>query len=141
MELLSHLKFSFNRPRRLSMMLIHILEMSALGLLLAKSFSSFYYQLFEITTHTGPFSSLFMLALLVLNVIIIMLGAGSLVGRLAALRVFWPAMGVGLKLFPYLLFIPLLNYCVGCVINLTDLFSRVCSLVNIVIMIGYVLFH
>jgi len=136
MELLSHLKFSFNRQSTLSLILIHIMEMSALSLLLAKSFSNFYHQLFEITTHTGPFNSLFMLGLLIHNLIIIILGFTSLTERLAPLRSFWPMMSIGLKLFPYLLFIPLLNYCMGCAINLDDLFARICSMINIVLMVA-----
>jgi hypothetical protein len=104
------LKYSFNRGENLSMILINFKEVSFLSVLLVKEFAPFYQNVFEIITIPGPYHTSISLTILALNSIIILLTLAATCSHLIFLKPVWSLSAMFLKLFPYLIAVPLFTY-------------------------------
>lgn len=107
------LKYSFTRNYYLSILLIHISEVSILSVLIVSAFAPFYQQVFETINFSSPFHNSFTIAMLALNCLVLLLTIAPNWPHFYFLKPMWVFAGIVLKLFPYLLSTPLLTYSLG----------------------------
>jgi hypothetical protein len=79
-------------------------------------------------------------ALLVCNLILVLLTLAPNWSRLNFLKPIWMFSGLILKLFPYIFAVPFLTYSLGSAIH-NDLLGRAASIVNVLIVLGYLVLH
>lgn len=122
------------------MILINFKEISFLSVLVVNSFAPFYQSVFEIITIHSPYSTSISIALLACNLILIMLSLGATWSILSSLKPVWSVGAIILKLFPYLIAVPLFTYSLGSAIH-DSLLGRIVAIFNISIGFAYLLFH
>jgi hypothetical protein len=140
MELLMHLKYSFNRNYFLSALLLHIKEICFLSVLLVNSFSSFYQNVFQVIAIPHPYYSNISLVVAACNLILVLLTLAANWPRFAFLKPIWYFSSLVLKLFPYLLVVPLLTFSIGAALN-NELLGRITGLINMFFILAYLLLH
>lgn len=140
MELLMQLKYSFNRGYTLSLLLIHLKEISFLSILVVGTFAPFYQSVFQIIAFPPPYFTNVSVSLAAINLFLVILTLAPTWSRFSFLKPIWHFSGLVLKMFPYLIAVPLLSYSLGSAIH-NNFLGRIASIINIFFTLAYLFLH
>lgn len=107
------LKYSFNRGPELATFLIYFRETCLLGVLIVSYFGSFYQSVFQSIVITPPYSGNLVMSLLTFNLVITALTILGVVTKNKILKTVWVFDAYFLKLFTYLVMVPVITFSVG----------------------------
>lgn len=134
------LKYSFNRGPQLATFLIYFRETCLLGVLIVSYFGSFYQSVFQSIVITPPYSTNLVNAFLAFNLVITALTLLGLATNNRILKLVWVFDAYFLKLFTYLVMVPIITFSVGAA-QVQQFLTRIASIINIIFAIAYVLIH